>query len=61
MIVLSVNTANLLGTGATASFRFTSNDNQLQFTSANTKFVQEWELEGVQAAGTTSSAQGSKL
>ena len=49
-----------LGTGATQSFRHTSADSQLQFTSANSKFVQEWQITG-NTAGTGSSVQGSRL
>jgi hypothetical protein len=38
-IVFSVNSASLLGTGATQSFRHTSVDSQLQFTSANSNLL----------------------
>jgi hypothetical protein len=51
-IILSVNTASLVGTGALGS---------LQYTSDNTKFFQGYSLEGVQTAGSTVSGSASRI
>jgi hypothetical protein len=50
-IQISLNSASLLGTGAAASFVYTS---------VSSKFVQEWELEGASTSGATSGTHGSR-